>query len=144
MSVVLAQVCRGYAQKAGGKPVPLPLTFIAAPVVLHGPTRRALPRQARSKLGPWLDDHPVLRAGFPRRARSISGAVQAGIRDGLRTGLLALSESGLSAEQPQLSAAGVVLSDEVDEILSRSAFVGGWLALAGHPTAIYALWRVRP
>lgn len=143
VSLVLAQVCAGYVDRAK-RPLPLSLAFVAIPIILHGPTRSELPRQARSKLAPWLDQHPVLRAGFALRARSLRPAVQAGIRAGLRSGVLSLDDAGLHGAPPKHSADGVELSLEVNEILDRAKFVGGWIGLSGPPAGIYALWRVRP
>lgn len=143
IALILAQAAIGHKKRASA-PMPLSLAFLAAPIVLHGPTRQALPRQARSKMGAWLELHPVLRAGLGGRAASLVPAVRAGLRHGLRSGALNLGPAGLAASKPKLSGAGVELSTEVDEILKRSEYVGGWFALSGAPSGIYALWRVKP
>jgi hypothetical protein len=143
IALILAQAARGH-QKHASAPMPLSLAFLAAPIVLHGPTRQALPRQARSKMGAWLELHPVLRAGLGGRAASLVPAVRTGLRHGLRSGALNLESAGLTASKPKLSASAIELSTEVDEILKRSEYVGGWFALSGAPSGIYALWRVKP
>ena len=111
---------------------------------LHGPTRQALPKQASSKLALWLEEHPLQRAGLGPRAASLVPAVRAGIRYGLRSGSLILEDAVLTARKPKVDSKDIMLSAEVNDILKRASFVGGWFALAGSASGIYALWRVKP
>lgn len=92
----------------------------------------------------WLEEHPVQRAGLGRRAASLVPAVRAGIRYGLRSGVLALNDATLTAPRPKVKSDEIMLSGEVDDILKRAGYVGGWFALAGSASGIYALWRVKP
>lgn len=125
-------------------PLPFALSFLVPPIVLHEPTRAALPAQARSKMGVWLDNNPVLRAGLGARAASLAPAVRAGIRYGIHSGALTLDETGLGAPRRTRRNSDVALSTEVEDIIKRAGYVGGWFALAGSASSIYALWRVRP
>lgn len=142
MALLLSHVAAGHAKRVD-RHLPVPLAFIAPPILLHRPTREALPKKATTRLGGWLEQNPIIRAGFPGRARSISPAIRSGMRMGFRTGALRLEE-GLLASKPPRRRSTVQLSDEVDEILKRAKFVGGWLAVSGPPSGQYALWRVRP
>jgi hypothetical protein len=141
VALLLAHAAAGHEDRTEAA-MPLSLCFLVAPVVLHGPTRRALPRRVTTKPGAWLDEHPLLRAGFAMRARSTAPFVRAGLREGLRAGMLDLVGDGVLGHPPQRR--GVNLSAEVDEILKRAAFAGGWLGLAGPPAGSFAMWRVRP
>jgi hypothetical protein len=132
MALIIAQAAAGYEARAEGG-LPFSLAFLAAPIVLHGPTRQVLPRQARSKMALWLEEHPVQRAGLGRRAASLVPAVRAGIRYGLRSGALALNDATLTAPRPKVKRDEVMLSREVDDILKSARYVGGWFA-----------WRVKP
>jgi hypothetical protein len=143
MALLIAQLVTAYEAKAK-RGMPLSLIFLAAPVVLHGPTRDALPSQARHKMASWLEHHPILRAGLAPRARSLAGDVRGGLRRGLRAGTLTLENSALTSSKPKLKGKDIVLSAEVDYILKRAELVGGWFGLSGSPAGIYALWRVRP
>jgi Family of unknown function (DUF6521) len=143
IALILAQAATGHEARAGSG-LPFSLAFLVAPMVLHGPTREELPRQARSKMALWLEEHPVQRAGLGRRAASLVPAVRAGIRYGLSTGALALNDVTLNAPKPRVKGEDSLLSAEVDDILARAGYVGGWFALAGSASGIYALWRVKP
>jgi hypothetical protein len=143
MALILAQAAAGHQARADSG-LPFSLAFLVAPIVLHGPTRQVLPRQARSKMALWLEEHPVQRAGLGRRAASLVSPVRAGIRYGLRSGVLALNDATLTATKPKVTSDEIILSAEVDDILKRAEYVGGWFALAGSASGIYALWRVKP
>ena len=142
IALLLAHAARGH-HKRSERPMALSLCFLVAPIVLHEPTRSALPRKITARFGGWLDTNPLLRAGMPGRARAVAPAVRAGLREGLRAGVLTLSGDRV-AGQPPRRRAGLTLSDEVEDILKRAEFAGGWLGLAGSPAAIYAMWRVKP
>jgi hypothetical protein len=142
IALILAYAARGHHKRTDG-PMALSLCFVVAPMVLHEPTRGALPRKVTARFGGWLDTNPLLRAGMPSRARAVAPAVRSGLREGLRGGVLTLSDDKV-AGHPRRRPRGLTLSDEVDDILKRAEFAGGWLGLAGSPAAIYAMWRVKP
>jgi hypothetical protein len=142
IAILLANAAAAHEERTG-QPMPLALCFLVGPMVLHAPTRDALPRKVTAKPGPWLDANPVLRAGFAARARSAAPAVRAGLRHGLRAGILELAGERVTGRPPRRRS-GIRLSAEVEEILKRAAFAGGWLGLAGPPVGSYAMWRVRP
>ena len=142
IAVLLAHAAAGHEQRTE-QPMSLALCFLVAPMVLHAPTRSALPRKVTAKPGPWLDANPVLRAGFAARARSAAPAVRAGLREGLRAGILELAGERVTGRPPRRRSS-ITVSAEVEEILKRAAFAGGWLGLAGPPVGSYAMWRVRP
>lgn len=130
-------------QKRTDRAMPMSLCFIAVPIALHGPTRAALPRMVTTKPGAWLDEHALLRAGFRRRARAAVPHVRAGLREGLRAGILEVSRGNIVGHPPRRRP-GVLLSKESEEILKGAQFAGGWLGLAGSPAGVFALWGVRP
>lgn len=142
LALVLARAAAGHEKRTGSL-MPLSLCFLVVPIVLHGPTRHALPTRVTAKPGGWLNDHPVIRAGFAARARSLAPAVRAGLRDGLRAGLVEVVGDCLKGHLPK-RVSSVELSAEVEDILKRAEFAGGWLGLAGPPVGSFAMWRVRP
>lgn len=142
IALVLARAAAEHERRTG-ELMPLSLAFLVVPIALHAATRHALPRKVTSKLGPWLEANPLLRAGFAGRARATAPAVRAGLREGLRAGVLDLSGQRISGRLPR-KRPSVELSAEMQEIFKRAAFAGGWLGLAGSPAGSYAMWRVRP
>ena len=144
LSLVVAHACKGHGDKTE-RPLPVALVFVVAPLVLHRPTRQALPRQSNKKLGVWLEEHPVLRAGFARRSRSVVSPVRSGVRMGLRSERLRLVAGGLEAlGTPPSGTTRIPLSEEVVQILDRARFTGGWLGRSGPVASVYAGFRIRP
>lgn len=141
-AALLARAAKGHRARTQ-EPMPLPLAFLACPMVLHEATRRALPTRVTHRLAPWLDANQIHRAGMPGRARLLAPVVRSGLRAGVRAGILQLTAGGLVDSIPRRPR-GLDLSEEVEEIFDRAQFVGGWLGMSGPPSAVFALWRVRP
>lgn len=137
LAVLLREATGGYVEGRG--PMAWPLAFAAAPLVLHGPTRRALPKRASQHLSTWAQGHTELVAGLPARARSLAPPVRAGLRTGLRTGLLALDDGGLVPGAALGRGNGALL-----ELQRAAALVGRWLGRSGEPSTVFALLGLRP
>jgi hypothetical protein len=93
LAAVSAAAAEEYT-RLSGDPMPFAYAYLVAPLVLHRDTRDALPRRIDSYIATWLTRHPALAAGFPARARSLTEPVREGVRFGLATGALDLSEAG--------------------------------------------------
>lgn len=141
LALAIRESVRGFVAETQ-KPMPISLAFIVLPLVLHRPTRAQLPGQIRTSLPVWLQEHPLLREGFPRRARAVSSPGREALFYALRSGIVALNGGALEiASAPR--AAGRSTSDS-REILGRAFFVGRWLSHAGDTSTIFYLWGVRP
>ena len=70
IALLMAEAAKEYERQAG--PMTWPLTFLVPPLVLHRPTRDALPRDTRTHLSTWIARQPVIRAGFPDRAAAMA------------------------------------------------------------------------
>src|SRR5258705_13710809 len=79
LAAVAAAAAEEY-ERAADDPMPWALSFLVAPLVLHRATREALPKSTRSHLSTWVTNNPILRAGFPQRAQSLTGPVREGLR----------------------------------------------------------------
>lgn len=131
-------------ERAEGKPMPWPLAYLVAPLVLHRGTREALPRTTRTHLGNWVSQNPVIHAGIPARAQSLAELVREGLRFGIAHGLLQLDEQGrltghLAAPKKRAAAPG-----EVDHILAKAGLVGKWFAKIDQPATAFAVLGVAP
>jgi hypothetical protein len=123
--------------------MPYAYAYLVAPLVLHRDTREALPRRIDSYIATWLTRQPVLAAGFPARAWSLKEPVREGIRFGLATGALSLSETGdlrgSLAERARPARVG-----DVAAIIGKAGFVGRWLTKLDRPATAFALFGVAP
>ena len=143
LAVVTAAAASEY-QRAEGEPMPWPLAYLVAPLVLHRGTRDALPRTTRTHLGNWVSQNPVIHAGIPARAQSLAEPVREGLRFGLAHGVLRVDEQGrligyLAAPEKKVAAPG-----EVDQIIAKAGLVGKWFAKIDQPATAFAVLGVAP
>jgi hypothetical protein len=137
-AALISVAARDYEANAG-KAMIWPLGFLFPPLVLHRPTREALPSSTRTHFSTWVRREPLIRAGFPRRAADLTVLTREGVRTGLRTGVLTMDEGRLAGTLTFRQADG-----ELGEILKAAALVGRWLAKLDQPSTAFALLGVRP
>jgi hypothetical protein len=137
LATLIAQAAWAYEREAW--PMSWPLAFLVPPIVLHRPTRAALPRDTRTHLSTWVSREPVLRAGFPARATAMAPLVREGLRFGLRHGALTTTGGrigGVALESPP--------PGELRTLLRTAGLVGRWFAKTDQPSTVFALLGVRP
>lgn len=141
LAVVTATAATEYAEAEGG-PMPWPLAFLVAPLVMHRGTREALPRTTATHLANWIAQNPVVHAGIPARAQSLTEPVREGLRFGLKHGVLSVDEqgrlSGVLADRPKRG------TTEVDQIIAKAGLVGKWLAKVDQPATAFVVLGVAP
>ena len=116
-----------------------PVAFLVVPLVLHRPTREALPRDTRTHLSTWVLRNPVLRAGFPERVRSLVPVVHEGLRFGLRHGVLSADDGYLRGVLNPSMAQG-----HLGDLLRSGGLIGRWLAKTNQPSTAFALLGITP
>lgn len=137
IAALLAATCRGY-DYARSNSMPWPLAHVAAPLVLHRPTRERLPRTTATHLSSWIARNPILWIGFPARAKAVVPAVREGLRFGFRYRVLTLNRESLEA------GITVRLIGDAGVVVRRADFVGRWLAQTGDVATIFGLLGVEP
>jgi Family of unknown function (DUF6521) len=138
LAVVLAASAREY-ERAKHEQMPWTLAFIVGPLVLHGPSRRLLPRTTSTHLSTWIARNPTVRTGFAARARAIALPAREGLRYGLRCGQLQISEGSIHSARPLRLAQG-----QLSDLIQASQLVGRWLAKLDQPSTAFALFGVMP
>jgi hypothetical protein len=137
IALLMSEAAREYERQA--EPMSWPLAFLVPPLVLHRPTRDALPRDTRTHLSTWIARQPVIRAGFPERATAMAPLTREALRFGLRNGVLAVSGGavrGLTGHMPP--------HGDLRVLVSKAGLVGRWLARTDQPSTVFALFGVRP
>jgi Family of unknown function (DUF6521) len=126
--------------------IPYPLLFIAMPVVLHKSTRESLPRAISTSLAAWIGENPQVQVRFGERACSLVPLVKEGILFGANGQLLTLPSARIIAAKRPRSMASFLreASDEVNDCIAKSKFVGRWFASSGDYTTVMALWGIAP
>lgn len=139
LAVVQAAAAKAY-EREYGEPMVWPMAPVIAAMVLHGPTRVALPRSVSTHLSSWVSQHPVLVAGVGPRTASLLPAIREGMRFGLRHELLALERGRLRG----LLGTTRGLDGELSDLVKSASLVGRWTARTDRPSTVFALLGVRP
>ena len=127
--------------------MPIPIVFLVLPIVLHKPTRELLPPNVRTSLPAWIQENASVRILFYERAKSLIPYTKEAVLFGLVHKTLELQQNGklqTNILDSKVSSLSQKLEEEVKECILRARFVGRWLAAAGSPQTVMALWGVCP
>jgi hypothetical protein len=137
IALLMGEASREYERHSGA--MTWPVAFLVPPLVLHRPTRDALPRDTRTHLSTWISRQPVLRAGFPERAAAMVPLTREGLRFGLRHGLITTADGGIRGTATRTAPPG-----DLRVLVGKAGLVGRWLAKTEQPSTVFALLGVRP
>jgi hypothetical protein len=140
------RVATGHSERAQGG-LPWALSFLALPVLLHKPTRDALPRDVRTSMGAWTQSHPLLIASLPERARSLRPLISEALLFSLTHGLVGHEGGKLlpgSRARRNPNDPWREPTEDFRACATRATFFGRWCATSGLPATVFALWEVRP
>lgn len=138
LSVIVTEAAVGYAVERD-QSLPFALAFLTIPIVLHEPTREALPTIATSMYA-WLEGRPQARVFVPPLARQFVPHTREAIRFGVDHGALKIVSGGsLTATDLKRPAPGSQTAD-VRRCRSKAQFSGRWLARAGDQGTVLAAW----
>ena len=127
--------------------MPLRISFLVLPIILHKQTREILPIKITTSLPAWIQENASAKILFYERAKSLTPYTKEAILFGLMNDMLEIQQNGKL--QSKIVDSKVVtlshkLEEEAKECVSRARFVGRWLASAGSPQTVMALWGVCP
>src|SRR5262249_32247425 len=95
-SMLLWHAAHGYASERSS-PMPIELSFLVLPFVLHKETRESLPNNIRTSLPTWLAEHPIVRTRLGERASTLREFTRESLIFGGFHRLLALKADGVRA-----------------------------------------------
>ncbi|WP_436356885.1 three component ABC system middle component [Brevundimonas sp. CEF1] len=146
VGMLLCRMVADYTRKAG-RPMPIALAFLLAPIVLHRRTREALPKSTVTGVLPWLQEHKDVHVTFAGRMRVTRAVTQEALMFAMAHAYLAVDGAALAVGRRRIPASypnDPNHTDETRECVDRAAFVGRWLAGAGTDHTIFAAWGVAP
>jgi ABC-3C biological conflict system middle component len=141
VAVLIARAAAGHRRERDAS-LPLALGYLVAPMVLHTPTRDALPR-VNARLARWADEHQLVRAELRWRAPQLSSVTRHALRFGLRHELIGLTPAGIDAA-PAVARLPAPDSGDASDCWKKAELLGRWLPRAGPPATVLALLGVRP
>lgn len=145
-SVMLWYATNGYVTERNPT-MPLALSFLVLPIVLHRVTRENLPRTTSTSLAAWLTDQPLIRARVAERTVALRPFTQEALLFGGAHQILVLGADGIRPStftRKAIDSGLAETSDEVHACAKRSDFVGRWFEKAGRAETVLALLGVTP
>lgn len=143
-ALLLREAARGYSQERN-EGLPLSISFLILPIVLHGPTRRALPRAISTKMHSWIEKNQGLTHDFYLRARALVPFVRESLVFGSSGQLFEImQQTQILPTVRRVRRLRWSSDSEASECRKRSLFLGRWLAHAGAESTIFTLWGIRP
>jgi hypothetical protein len=127
--------------------MPFVFPFMLLPIILHKPTRDALPKSTQKVFSTWLEEHEDIRATFPERVQSLRDFVREALLFAMTHNCLTIADDGtlkIGKKPRGISPYTKSATDEVRDCLHKAHFVGRWLSTAGPASTIMALWGIRP
>jgi hypothetical protein len=129
--------------RTSGLGIPFPLTTLILPIVLHGPTREALPRRANAKHHTWVQANPSVLVGFGERAKALVRTTQEAYHYALRRELIGFAADARVipiGNRPRVQDWNG--TSEAEKCVEAAEFLGKWFS--GKDTfAIFAQWGVK-
>jgi hypothetical protein len=144
LALLIRRAADEHYRRSGGLALPTLLVYLALPLALHGPTRRALPNIVTALMGEWVRAHPEVAAGLDDRARALLPLISAGLRLGLSHNLFTAHSGALRASALPRRPRGMTRSVEVDECVDKAGFLGRWFSEQSDAVTTLALWGLRP
>lgn len=133
VAAVIGWAAGGYRRERNTG-LPWPLGFVVPALILHAPTRTALPRRVNRRLLLWRQQEELLLEEFPQRCLTLRPYVRAGLRTGLTYSLLSVQGPYLVGAVPSVPA-----DDQLYEFQQSATFVGRWFAHISEATIMAQL-----
>ena len=133
-----------YVKSGAATGMDFPLAFLVLPIVLHKPTREAMPRTAATKFHAWLQRNQPLRIGFSTRVQQLAPITRETLQVTMQRGTLALNQEGLLVAPTYnfQKADSQLVSPTMAECRKKATFIGKWLNEAGSASQILSAWGV--
>lgn len=134
---ILARVAVGYS-RPDGRPLPLPLVFLVAPLVLMPTLRAALPRRANATFGTWTAINAPRLADLPDRVLQLRPVTREALLFLAQVGAVSVDTRGIvpGPSPLRLAASRSPTTDETTDIRRAADFVGRWFGGQADPVAI--------
>lgn len=145
LATVIGHAAAGYFEHRD-QGLPFALAFIIPPMILHKDTRVVLPKMITSKLPDWAHKNSAELAFLPDHARELQAAVRYAIVIGAHFNIINFDENArmraASQFNSKLAQKELKQSEEVEEIMKKSHFVGRWLSVSGNQPTVLSILGV--
>lgn len=142
LATVIGHAAAGYVEHRD-QGLPFAIAFIIPPLVLHKDTRSVLPKMITSKLPDWAHKNSAELAFLPDHTHELQAAVRSAILVGTHFDIINFDDNARMRAGPQFNPKSapkeMKQSDEVEEIMKKSHFIGRWLSVSGNQPTILSI-----
>ncbi len=142
LATVIGHAAAGYVEHRD-QGLPFVMAFIIPPLVLHKDTRIVLPKMITSKLPDWAHKNSAELAFLPDHTRELQAAVRSAILVGTHFDIISFDDKARmragSQFNPKSAQKELKQSDEVEEIMKKSQFMGRWLSVSGNQPTVLSI-----
>jgi hypothetical protein len=143
-AIILRESIKAY-QHESFVGMPYPLVFLILPLVLHKPSRQALPKTTATKLHGWILTTPQVGINLAERIRHLVPYTRETILFGMQMGIFNLDESGnFVLLKKRFAKPSWHKGTEPDLCRAKAEFLGRWLFKAGDISTIFIMLGVQP
>lgn len=141
---LISRTATGYHQ-GNGAAIPLALTFLVLPLVLHPVTRRALPGRSNTTFESWSAQNEDILVNVPERVLALRPITREALLFLTQLGSIDISSVGvaLGRHPIRMPARMATATDETQEIRRKAGLIGRWFAFQPAPAAILQAMGVR-
>jgi hypothetical protein len=141
---IIRLVCAEH-QKLSKKEISFAMIFIVLPLVLHKSTRDKLPKRKVVRLHDWINSDSELKLGLAERIKYLVPYTRETLLFLYQQDILTFSEEGhLKVLQLRKKKYPQSFTEEVKDILSKSAFIGRWLTTFPKEQMTYTILGIQP
>lgn len=132
--------------KARKTPLGMATAFLVLPLVLHRPTRRALPGKANTAFASWIATSNPLLAELPARVNRLRPVSREALLFSIRYGISALTDRGLvpGVNPIKLTARPATTTNDVNEARAAAGLLGRWFGSQTSESAILQGFGITP
>ena len=143
----LISICAAEYYAEAERSMPFVFGLMLLPIILHKRTRECLPAATTTSMPVWVRQNMTVRITFYSRLMALKPHSTEAIRFAAQNQLISLQSDGsinslLTVRQSDRNVRA--LNGEAKECAQRARMMGKWLAIAGSPTTVMALWGIRP
>jgi hypothetical protein len=126
--------------------MPVPLAFLATPLVLHLPTRNDLPNNAATQMQGWIREHPRHLARVAQNVIALRSFTGMALRFAITHGVLVSDDGLLRPGGLRRKPRGFDQQEtaEIAECIRAGRFIGRWFARQPDAATLLAWWGVSP
>lgn len=132
--------------KATKVPLSIATAFLVLPIVLHKPTRSALPGRANTSFATWVATNNPLLVEIPGRVKRLRAVSREALLFSVLYGINKLNDGGIvpGSKTIKPTVRPATTTDDVNDARTAAALLGRWFGAQASESAVLQGFGVQP